>query len=572
MYILGINAVYHESAACLIKDGHLIAMVEEERFNRIKHGKLVDNPYEFPMQSIQYCLDQAGINLGDVDQIGYSAIPEKFYERYHLLETGEFGSGWLSKEEWQPFWDALEQVPEKLTELGFKGKFHWVDHHTAHAASAYYVSPFDEAAILSIDGTGEKDTAVFFHGQANRLKELLGVPYPASIGLLWEVVSVFLGFGIYDAAKIMGLAAYGNPERFRQAFRHIIQPLPNGAFTIAHDIVRFGELEYYPASAYSAGLEELLGIKKRAPGEELKAEHKDIAAAIQELTNEIVMHMVQQLHAQTGSENLCLAGGVALNCVTNSFVFEEGPFTNLYIQPSANDAGTAIGAAYYIWNHLLNQQTRDQMSHAYWGPAYSDAEIEKALQARGLRYRRAESLEKEVAQLISEDNIVAFFQGNMEVGPRALGNRSLLANPRNRNMREILNHKVKHREYFRPLAPSVLAEEAEQWFKIKKATSANEFMLMTYPVQEDARDRIPAVVHVDGSSRIQAVRKETNPRYHRVISEFHQLTGVPVVLNTSFNDSEPIVCSPQDAINTFMKTEIDYLAIGNFIVSKSENR
>ncbi|MGH9842234.1 MAG: carbamoyltransferase family protein, partial [Blastocatellia bacterium] len=467
---------------------------------------------------------------------------------------------------------ALARIPEKLAALGFAGQFHWIDHHAAHAASAYYVSPFQDAAILAIDGTGEKDTAIGYYGKGNSLEEVLAIPFPSSLGFLWEVVSIFLGFDIYDAAKVMGLAAYGNPQRFIKEFRRIIQLLPDGTFRMDNDLIRIGLLRYHPPSAYCAGLEELLNVPRREHGAKLDADHHDVAAAIQTLTDEIVMHIANHLHAKTGSANLCLAGGVALNCVSNSFAFEEGPFRNLYVQPVAQDGGTAIGAAYYIWNHLLDQPSRDVMDHAYWGPEYSDSEIEAQLKAHGLSYRCAENLEEEVALLISQDKIVAFFQGRMEGGPRALGNRSLLANPRNRNMRDILNAKVKHREYFRPLAPSVLAEEAAGWFTIKKPTIAADFMLMTYPVQEHARARIPAVIHEDGSSRIQTVRKETNPCYHKVISEFYKLTGAPVVLNTSFNDSEPIVCSPQDAINTFMKTEIDYLAIGNFIVCKAENR
>jgi carbamoyltransferase len=262
---------------------------------------------------------------------------------------------------------------------------------------------------------------------------------------------------------------------------------------------------------------------------------------------------------------------VALNCIANRFVFEEGPFTRLFVQPAAHDAGTAVGAAYYIWNHVLRQPRREILQHAYLGPEFSDAEIEVCLRTRGLRYRRSENLEQEVAQLISQRQIVGFFQGRMELGPRALGNRSLLADPRVPQMREILNRKVKHREYFRPFAPSILQEEVARWFTIKKETAANDFMLMTYPVKDEMKDRIPAVIHVDGTSRIQTVRRDTNPRYHKLISEFFALTGVPILLNTSFNDSEPIVCTPDDALNTFAKTEIDYLVLGDFVVSRSEN-
>ncbi|QTR45443.1 hypothetical protein J9253_15740 [Thiothrix litoralis] len=572
MYILGINAVYHESAACLIKDEKIVAMAEEERFNRIKHGKkvLVDNPDEFPTESIAYCLAEAGIGPGDIDHIGYSAVPSQFERRKERLATGDFGDEWLDDAEWQLGQDALERVPHKLKELGLVGQFHWVDHHAAHAASAYFPSPFTEAAVLSIDGTGEYDTAVSYYGEGHRLKRLRGIPYPSSIGLLWEVLSVYLGFDIYDAAKLMGLASYGNSQRFIEQFRQIIKPLQDGTFVIDHDLVKFGHLEYYPPNAYLGGLEQLLGVKRRLPDDALTQVHEDIAAAMQALTNELFLHMAEHVHKETGSDNLCLAGGVALNCVANSYVFEKGPFKQLYVQPTSHDAGTAIGAAYWIFHNVLGESARGSMDHAYWGPAYSEQRIQEALQARGLNYRVSDKLEEEVAGFIADDKIVAFFQGRMETGPRALGNRSLLANPTNRDMREILNRKVKHREYFRPLAPSVLVEEADKWFEIDKPTSAADFMLMTYPAQEDKQERIPAVVHTDGSCRVQCVRSETNPRYHKVISEFQKLTGVPVVLNTSFNDQEPIVCTPEDAINTFLKTEIDVLAIGDCLVFKED--
>ena len=572
MYILGINAVYHESSACLILDNHLVAIAEEERFNRVKHGKkvLVDNPDEFPLQSIAFCLAEAGIGLGDVSHIGYSVLPEEFERRRTALATGAFGDEWIDDAEWALGQATLERVPQALKSLGFTGEFHWVDHHLSHAASAFYPSPFEEAAILSVDGTGEFDTTVSYYGQGNRIKRLSGVAYPSSIGLLWEVLSIYLGFDVYDAAKLMGLASYGDANRFIGQFRQIIRPLPDGAFVIDHELIRFGHLEYYPPKAYLDGLEQLLGVRRRMPGDELLQVHEDIAAAMQALTNELVLHIAEDLHRRTGSENLCLAGGVALNCVTNSHVFETGPFKRLYVQPTAHDGGTTIGAAYHIRHGILGKTERGTMDHAYWGPEYDDARIVEALAARGLAGQLSGSLEAEVAALIAQDQIVAFFQGRMETGPRALGNRSLLGNPTNRDMRDILNAKVKHREYFRPLAPSVLAEEAEAWFDIRKPTSAADYMLMTYPARADKKDRIPAVVHTDGSCRIQCVRRETNPRYHRVISEFQKLTGVPVVLNTSFNDQEPIVCTPEDAISTFLKTEIDVLAIGDRLVFKKD--
>jgi carbamoyltransferase len=571
MYIMGINSVYHESCACLLQDGAIIAVAEEERFNRKKHGKQArcDNPNELPLHSIRYCLETAGIELEDLGYIAYSANPHRYDSDFTSTEsTAKYT--WGTTERQAKFLSQLALVPQTFQEMGFRGQFTWVEHHTAHAASAYYVSPFDEAAVLAIDGIGEATTAAFYHAQGNQIQHLDDVDYHASLGYLWEVISLLLGFGVYDAAKIMGLAAYGNPQRFATELGKLVHLAPQGQFTMNKDALRFWMLTYYPLDAYYAGLEELFGVTKREYNDELLPIHQDIAAALQKITNEVVYHIIEHLHNVTGSTNLCLAGGVALNCVTNTYVFERGPFANLYVQPASNDAGTAIGAAFYIWNHLLGNSARTQMHHAYWGPSFLDTEIESALKKHGLLYRRSECIEQEVAHLISQQNIIGFFQGRMELGPRALGNRSLLADPRDQNMRSILNHKVKHREYFRPLAPSVLYEEANNWFEIEKQTSAAELMLMTYPVRPHLVDKIPAVVHEDGSSRIQSVRQEVNPRYHKLISEFYKITGVPIVLNTSFNDSEPIVCSPDDAINTFINTQIDYLAIGDFLVSKAD--
>lgn len=574
MYILGINSVYHESSACLLSDGVIVAAAEEERFNRMKHGKkaTIDNPDELPLNAIRYCLDSAGIGLGDVAHIGYSTNPQKI--GLGLVIEEDVDENALSSAAGQTlFLEKIKSIPEKISAMGFQGEWSWIDHHLAHAASAFYVSPFGEAAVLSVDGIGdETNTAALFYGKNNQLHLLDEVPYPASLGFLWELSSLLLGFSVYDAAKIMGLASYGNPERYANEFKQLVRLVSDGKFEMDNDLLRFGVLNYEPLSAYYAGLEALFGIKKRARGETLEAVHQDIAAALQHRTDEAVLHMVEHLHGLTHSDNLCLAGGVALNCVTNRVVFEEGPFANLYVQAGAHDGGTALGAAFYVWNHLLQNESRQVMGHAYLGPSFSNSEIERSLQKHELKYRRSEKIEQEVAQLLSQQAIVGFFQGGMEFGPRALGNRSLLADPRNPQTREIMNHKVKHREYFRPFAPSVLYEEANKWFDIKKETSASDFMLMAYPAVDSIKEQIPAVLHVDGTSRIQTVKKEENPRYYQVIAEFYQITGVPIVLNTSFNDQEPIVCTPTDAIKTFMKTQIDYLAIGDFLVSKAENR
>jgi carbamoyltransferase len=563
MYVLGINSVFHESAACLLDDGRIVAASEEERFSRIKHAKKPqpDNPHVLPYHAIHNCLEQAKIDIRQISHVGYSSNP---------------GARRAFDAKLTPHWpnvfaDNIERVPDLLRTLGFPGEFTWVDHHLAHAASAFYGSPFGEAAVLAIDGIGDDKTTATYFGSGTQLQLVQAYWPPNSLGFLWELVSMFLGFDIYDATKIMGLAAYGDPDRYARQFRRLVGKLPRGGFAVNNRIAQFDRLDYMKSSGYFTGLEALLRIKKRGAAEELRQEHMDVAACLQAVTDDVLLHVARHLHATTGAQNLCLAGGVALNCVTNQRVFEQGPFEQLYVQPAAHDAGTAIGAATYIWHHLLRNQRQAAMTHAYWGPEFSPDEVESALRRRDLQFTRRERIEHDVAQLVSDGNVVGFFQGRMEIGPRALGNRSLLADPRHPGMREILNQKVKHREYFRPFAPSVLAEESDRWFRVAKETTASDFMLMAYSVPEELRERIPAVVHADGTSRVQTVRRETNPRFHQLISEFRDITGIPIVLNTSFNDSEPIVCSPDDAIDTFLKTQIDYLAIGDFLVAKQDN-
>ena len=548
MYILGINSVYHESSACLLRDGEMLAMAEEERFNRKKHGKspLPDNPDELPLRAMHYCFETANIDIRDVSHIGYSANPQS---RLQLATDDD-------REYLEMVVRNIEKVPCRLQELGFTGEFTWVDHHTAHAASAFYPSPFEEAAALTIDGIGDTNTTAFYHGQGNRLELVGDIALPNSLGFLWELLTMLIGFDIYDAAKTMGLSAYGDPERYAEEFKQLVRVRPEGQFEVNRELCRFHELDYTVPTGYLEGMEQLFGIKRRQSGEELSQEHKDIAATLQVVTDDALLHVTRHLHDVTGAKNLCLAGGVALNCVTNCRIFEEGPFEQLYVQPAAHDAGTAIGSAMYIWNHILSQPRSQPVASPYLGPEFSNDEIESALQGAGLKYERRDQIAEDIAKLISEGNVVGYFQGRMEVGPRALGNRSLLADPRNPEIRQMMNEKVKHREFFRPFAPSVLAEEAHNWFQIAKESSAGEYMLMAYPAQESVRDQIPAVIHIDGSCRIQIVRSEINARYHEVISAFFKRTGVPIVLNTSFNDSEPIVCAPEDAIHTFLKTRI----------------
>ena len=564
-YILGINHAYHESSACLLKDGSIVAVAEEERFNRKKHAKpaRIDNPDELPVNAINFCLEKAGITLAEVDYIASSFSPAK---RLRNKEFEDFvvEGDWGSQSGETIFYEKLQQVPRKLSGIygaDVSRKFHWIGHHASHAGSAYFVSPFEEAAILVVDGIGEIESTTLYKGEGNKIKRLKSINYPHSLGFLWEKLSEFLGFTEYDASKVMGLASYGNPDRYYDKFRQFVK-VNTRDFNVDHTVARFRVNDH-------SGLEQILG-NKREPHDELEERHADIAAALQRITEEILLKLAHNLYKSTGSSNLCLAGGVALNCVANSVLKEKGPFENIYIQPAAHDAGTAIGAAYFIWNHRLGNPRSFVMDHAYFGPEYSQEEIKQALDENKLKYAHVENIEKEVAKLVADGNVVGWFQGRMEVGPRALGNRTLLADPRNPKIRDILNMKVKHREYFRPFAPSVLVEKAENWFRIPKKSISSDFMLFAYDVHKEKQGAIPAITHVDGTSRIQTVREETNPQYYRLIQEFEALTGVPIVLNTSFNDREPIVCSPQDAVNTFLKTKIDYLVIGNFLVSRGE--
>ena len=552
--VLGINCVYHESAAALLVDGKLVAAVEEERFNRIKHGKEAnfDNPHQIPERSIRYCLKAAGLTARDIDYVGYSFDPKRRKKSYR--------PDWWDPRFEETFQFRIGQVPAVIDEFFGRSlgkKLHFVSHHLAHAASAYFPSGFDRAAILTIDGIGETAGASLAKGVGTKVKEIEIFDYPHSMGFLWEVFSSYLGFSHYDASKAMGLAAYGNPEVFREKFQLIFRS-ENENFGIAQ-----GFLGMTPESH-----EKVVALfgPPRYEDDPFEPRHGDIAAALQEATDAAVMALVRRIKRLVPFENLCLAGGVGLNCVANEAVLKSGEFTNLFIPSAPHDAGTAIGAAFAI--HAETQKTPPQRGYStpYLGPSFNKREIAAAIKVSGLKARRSKSPARDAAKLIADGKIVAWFQGRMEFGPRALGNRSLLADPRRAEMRDILNQKVKHREDFRPFAPSVLAEHADDWFDIGPRSASHEFMLFTPRVLADKLSRIPAVVHKDGSARVQLVSRKLNPRYHELISAFHKLTGVPIVINTSFNDSEPIVCTPTDAIVTFRKSGIDALVIDDMIL------
>lgn len=565
VYILGINSAYHESSACLIKDGVVIFAIEEERLSREKHAKPanVDNPDCLPLLAIDLCLESAGIAAADIDWIAYSFNPDARLKNQGVDE--EFSEGnWGSSSGENLFHRKLQEVPQKLSHylgIDVSDKFKWIDHHLTHAASAFFVSPFAEADVLVIDGIGEYESTTFYAGIDNQISHLSSINYPNSIGFLWEKLSVFLGFSEYDACKVMGLASYGDPTVYHERFKQFVG-ISNNGFTLDNTILKFRSADLSP-------LASILG-SERTKDEPIEQKHYDIAAALQLVTEEILVSIVRTWQQQTNGKYLCIAGGVGLNCVANGVLHRELPYVDIYIQPASHDAGTALGAAYMVWNQLLHRPRTYSMVAPYLGPEYSDLEIQQALNNNNLVYTQHPDIEQVVAQCLADGAIVAWFQGRMEFGPRALGNRSLLADPRNPHIREVMNVKVKHREHFRPFAPSILAEKASEWFEIPKASVSSDFMLFAYDAVAERQGEIPGVVHIDGTSRVQTVRQSSNAKYYKLIAEFEKLTGVPIVLNTSFNDSEPIVCSPQNAIDTFMKTKIDYLAIGNFLLCKQE--
>ena len=539
----------------MLIDGALVAAAEEERFNRIKHGKElnVDNPHQFPEQAIRFCLNCAGLRARDIDHVAYSFDPR--------LRRAQFrGEWWLDPRLEEIFLLRLGEVhgvAEEILGRSLRGRFHFVPHHLAHAASAYFPSDFERAAILTIDGLGEAACSTLAVATGSRIRILETFNYPHSLGFVWEIISAHLGFTHYDASKVMGLAAYGNPEIFRPQLQSII---------------RVGE-DHYAVDPDAAGfhgsnagrLDTLLG-PPRLPDAKIQQSHADIAAALQAATNAAVMALVRRLKRKVPLDNLCIAGGVALNCVTNEAVRQWGGFSEVFIPSAPHDAGTAVGAALVV--HCAKGKSHPERGNStpFLGPSFSRREIIAAVKSAGLTPRRSKTPTRDAADMIADGKIVAWFQGRMEFGPRALGNRSLLADPRRPEMRNILNQRIKHREDFRPFAPSVMAEHAEQWFEVGSQTASHEFMLFACPVKTERRNLIPSIMHQDGTARLQLVRRQSNRRFHELISCFFARTEVPLVINTSFNDNEPIVCTPADAIVTFRKADVDVLFMDDVYV------
>ena len=579
MLILGINAYHADSAACLVADGALIAAAEEERFRRIKHWA------GFPVEAIRYCLAEAGVGLGEIDHIGVNRDP-----RARLLKKIAFG---LRQR------PSLALVADRLGnaarvrgvrdalaeafEVEPRATIHRVEHHHAHLASAFHVSPFEHAAIVSVDGFGDFASALWGQGKDRRITPLGGVLFPHSLGLFYQAITQFLGFWSYgDEYKVMGLAPYGRPTRL-DAMRRLVRLGDDGGYELALPYFRHhaeGVAMTWNGGPpkvgriFSDAMVDLLG-PPRAVDEPIERRHQDLAASLQAMYEEAFFHLLDTVRRTTGEHRLCLAGGCAMNSVANGKVFERTGFSELWVQAAAGDAGGAIGAAYAVWHETLGRPRGFVMEHAYLGPAFGEgavrAELDRnaaAFRSAGCSIRRLEDedeLCRIVAERIAEGRVVGWFQGRMEWGPRALGNRSILGDPRRADMKDILNRKIKRRESYRPFAPSILRDEVGDWFETDDDVP---FMLQVYRVREDRRAAIPAVTHVDGSGRLQTVTPAQNPRYHRLIEAFFARTGVPMVLNTSFNENEPVVCRPEEAIDCFLRTRMDVLVLGDHLIER----
>ena len=591
MFILGVSCFYHDAAAAILMDGRLIAAAEEERFSRKKHD------FGFPINAVEFCLRTAGITADDLDYVVFYEKPFVKFERILMTAFQTFPKSW------KVFREAM--VTWLLDKLWVKGilkdkvnvsseKVLFAEHHLSHAASAFLCSPFDEAAILTIDGVGEWTTTTMGKGVGTDITVIKEVHFPHSLGLLYSAFTAFLGFEVNEGEyKVMGMAPYGQPKYLEKVHR-LIELYCDGSFELDMDYFCYHystEKTYNSKFTYlfgtprdpksnfftpSTGYPSYFGEKPQNYDEAGRENqyYADIAASIQAVTEEAVLKMANCLHEETRSTRLCMAGGVALNSVANGKILKDTPFEELYIHPAAGDGGGAVGAALYAYHCLLGKPREFIMEHAFWGEDYGEDKIKSFLEGNGTSYEYVEDDEilfDRMVDHLQDGKVIGWFQGRFEWGPRALGNRSILADPRKAEMKDIVNTKIKFREPFRPFAPSVLVERTEEFFDLPQADKhyPARFMLYVVDVKEDKRDVIPAITHVDGSGRLQTVVKETNPRYYRLIEKFGQATGVPLVLNTSFNlKGEPIVNTPQDAFNTFMSSGMDVLILDRFVIEK----
>lgn len=584
VYILGISAFYHDSAACLVRDGHIVAAAQEERFTRKKHDE------SFPTNAVSFCLKFAGINRDELDHVAFYDKPLLTFER--LLETyiDYAPRGFRSFMKAMPVWltEKLWTRERIARETGFDGEILFTEHHHSHAASAFFPSPFERSAILTMDGVGEWATSSYGTGRANEIDLLAEMRFPHSIGLLYSAFTYFTGFKVNSGEyKLMGLAPYGEPTYVDKILTELVDLKDDGSLGL--------NMRYFD---FATGLRmtngrfaELFGGPPRGPESAITQREMDLARSVQDVTEMAMLRMANHVYRETGEENLCLAGGVALNCVGNGRILTETPFESIWIQPAAGDAGGAIGAALSVWYEYLGNErvaaVGDAMNAAQLGPEFSNDEIRRELDNLGAVYRELndDKLIDEAAQYLADQQIVGWFQGRMEFGPRALGNRSILGDPHDSEMQSKMNLKIKYRESFRPFAPAVVRERASEYFALE---NDSPYMLLVAPVAKNqrvatngdatglaklkiARSRIPAVTHVDMSARVQTVTRERNRRFYELVAKFGEITGDPVLINTSFNvRGEPIVCTPEDAYRCFMRTEMDFLAIGNFLLAKTE--
>ena len=601
--ILGLNAYHGDSSACLVKDGILVAAAEEERFRRIKHWA------GFPTEAVRYCLAEAGIKLADVQHVAINQDAKANLWRkigFTLAHRPDLRFVLRKIRNKRERTGLAEVLAQSLGEP-FHGKLHFVEHHLAHLASAFCVGPFAEATVVSVDAFGDFASAAWGVGRDNSIEVEGKVYFPHSLGAFYQALTQYLGFPHYgDEYKVMGLAPYGEP-RHLGAMREIVRLEADGSFklNLRYFLHHLGRDEYFWESGeptvgrlYSPALEELLG-PARGEGAEITQQHKDIARSVQAMYEEAFFHLLNRLHERHRLDALALAGGCAMNSVANGKIYRNTPFKRMYVQSAAGDAGGAIGAALVVWNELNggmppsprpSPRTRGEggnpradgrrperfvMDHAYWGPQYSDEEIGVLLGAKAAeiaaqgcvvnRLENEAALCSRTARAIADGKVVGWFQGRMEWGPRALGNRSILADPRRTDMKDMLNLKIKRRESFRPFAPSILREYVAEWFETDDDVP---FMMQVYPIREEKRALIPAVTHVDGSGRLQTVTRDTNPLYYELIEAFRDLTGVPMLLNTSFNENEPVVCKPQEALDCFLRTRMDVLVLGEWVVER----
>jgi carbamoyltransferase len=567
MYTLGISCYYHDSAASLLKDGKVLAAVEEERFSRKKFDD------GFPKMAINWCLKEAGISPENIDSVAFYDKPilkfERLLDNYIAVAPRGLYSflnvipKWLHKRLW-----IKDEILKHLK--GFNGKIIFPEHHVSHAAYTFFTSPFDEAAILTVDGVGEWSTASFGTAHDTTIKLTNDIRWPHSVGLFYSAFTYFLGFKVNEGEyKLMGLSAYGKPNYYDLIMENLVDVKNDGSIHLNMKYFSFT----YDNVMTNKNFSDLFGILPRKEDSNAEQIHYDIAASAQLVLEDILLKMVNHVHEKTGMKNLCFGGGVALNGVANHRILKDGPFENLHIPPSPGDGGSAIGCAQYLYYcHKKNKRTIEQNServrnNIYVGPSFSDDEIKSFLEENNIDYEylEREQLLQTTAKLISEQNIVGWYQGKMEWGPRALGNRSILADPRDGKMKNVLNEKIKHREAFRPFAPSIIEEYVSEYFDID---ITSPYMLLVVPVKKP--EKIPAVTHVDGTGRLQSVSKNINPLYYDLINEFYKITGVPVIVNTSMNVmGEPIVTSPEEAFKMWARTEMDNLVMGNYLISEN---